>query len=223
MIVHAIFRCGRRLCAWAMAVFVTRAGYLDGVRRTPFRDPGYFIALGIGAIAGALLFGSTNMGLAGFWQIGHSIAGAIAGGIIAVEIYKMVHRHQRLDRVPVRGAARAWASPSAAWAASSPGCPTSPTARRPPALGRGFRRRHSRAIRCSFTNRRRWSLFLVVYSGRHRARLGAFSATGLLSFRGLVCAAAFRLGIPQALSDRDRAAQCLSLRLHRLVRLQRFS
>jgi len=88
MIVHAIFDAAAWLCAWAMAVLVTRAGYLDGVRRTPMRDPGYFIALGLGAIAGALLFGSTNMTLAGFWQIGHSIAGAVAGGIVAVEIFK---------------------------------------------------------------------------------------------------------------------------------------
>jgi phosphatidylglycerol---prolipoprotein diacylglyceryl transferase len=71
-----------------MSVFVTRAGYLDGVRRTPVRDPGYFVALGLGAIAGALLFGSSNMTLAGMWQIGHSIAGAIAGGVVAVEIFK---------------------------------------------------------------------------------------------------------------------------------------
>jgi prolipoprotein diacylglyceryltransferase len=29
------------------------------------------------------------MGLAGFWTLGHSIAGAIAGGIVTVEIYKL--------------------------------------------------------------------------------------------------------------------------------------
>jgi len=57
--------------------------------RTPLRDPGYFIALGIGAIAGALLFGSVNLSLAGLMRIGHSIAGAIAGGIVGVELYKL--------------------------------------------------------------------------------------------------------------------------------------
>jgi prolipoprotein diacylglyceryltransferase len=56
--------------------------------RTPLRDPGYFIALALGAIVGALLFGSLNMHLAGLWQIGHSIAGAVAGGIVGVELFK---------------------------------------------------------------------------------------------------------------------------------------
>ena len=88
MVIHTIFDALAWLSAWAMSVFVARSGYLDGVRRTPIRDPGYFIALGLGAIAGALFFGSSNMTLAGLWQIGHSIAGAIAGGVVAVEIFK---------------------------------------------------------------------------------------------------------------------------------------
>jgi prolipoprotein diacylglyceryltransferase len=88
LIVHTVFDALAWLSAFATSVFIARSGYLDGVRRTPMRDPGYFISLGLGAIAGALLFGSSNMTLAGMWQIGHSIAGAIAGGVIAVEIFK---------------------------------------------------------------------------------------------------------------------------------------
>lgn len=88
MIIHTIFDALAWLSAWAMSVFIARSGYLDSLRRTPTRDPGYFIALGLGAIAGALLFGSWNMTLADMWQIGHSIAGAIAGGVVAVEIFK---------------------------------------------------------------------------------------------------------------------------------------
>ena len=88
MIIHTVFDFAAWLCAWAMSVFIARRGYLDGVRRSPVRDPGYFIALGLGALAGAYLFGSSNMTLAGMWQIGHSIAGAIAGGVVAVEIFK---------------------------------------------------------------------------------------------------------------------------------------
>jgi phosphatidylglycerol---prolipoprotein diacylglyceryl transferase len=91
MVIHTIFDALAWLSAWAMSVFVARAGYLDSVRRTPTRDPGYFIALGLGAIAGALLFGSWNMTLADMWQIGHSIAGAIAGGVVAVEIFKWLN------------------------------------------------------------------------------------------------------------------------------------
>ena len=88
MIVHFIFDMTAWLSAWLMARFVTARGWLPSAR-TPFRDPGYFIALGIGAIAGALTFGSLNMTLAGMLQIGHSIAGAVAGGIVAVELYKL--------------------------------------------------------------------------------------------------------------------------------------
>jgi len=88
MIIHTIFDIAAWLSAWAMARFVARRGYLKAAARTPARDQGYFIALGLGAIAGALLFVSSNMRLAGFWQIGHSVAGAVAGGIVAVEIFK---------------------------------------------------------------------------------------------------------------------------------------
>jgi phosphatidylglycerol:prolipoprotein diacylglycerol transferase len=88
MIIHTVFDFAAWFCAWAMSVFIARRGYLDSVRRSPVRDPGYFIALGLGALAGAYLFGSSNTMLAGMWQIGHSIAGAIAGGVVAVEIFK---------------------------------------------------------------------------------------------------------------------------------------
>jgi len=87
MWIHLLFDMAAWLSAWLIGRAVSRK-YFAGGTRTPLRDPGYFIALGIGAIAGALLFGSLNMTLAGFWQLGHSIAGAVAGGIIGVEIYK---------------------------------------------------------------------------------------------------------------------------------------
>jgi prolipoprotein diacylglyceryltransferase len=47
--------------------------------------PGYAIALAIGAVVGAWLFGSLNTGLA---HPSHSIAGGLAGGILAVEAWK---------------------------------------------------------------------------------------------------------------------------------------
>ncbi|MGZ5989387.1 MAG: prolipoprotein diacylglyceryl transferase [Rhizomicrobium sp.] len=87
MLVHTIFDVAAWVSAWLMGSFVARR-YFAGAR-TPLRDPGYFIALGVGAIVGALLFGSVNMSLAGFWQIGHSIAGAVAGGIVGVELFKL--------------------------------------------------------------------------------------------------------------------------------------
>jgi prolipoprotein diacylglyceryltransferase len=88
MFIHSVFDVLAWLSAFLIARFVSRKGWL-ATQRTPMRDPGYFIALSLGAISGALVFGSTNMVLAHFWQIGHSIAGAIAGGVIAVELYKL--------------------------------------------------------------------------------------------------------------------------------------
>ena len=90
MIIHTLFDLLAWLSAALMGWFVSRRGWLAAKPRTPFSDPGYFIALGLGAIAGALLFGTLNLGLAGRFVPGHSIAGAIAGGVVAVEAYKLV-------------------------------------------------------------------------------------------------------------------------------------
>ena len=90
MLIHTVFD----LLAWTTAGLVGRwIGSLkwlaaSGPRRTPFTEPYYFIMLGLGAMAGAILFGSINLGLAGFSVPGHSMAGALLGGIVAVEIYK---------------------------------------------------------------------------------------------------------------------------------------
>lgn len=90
MVIHTLFD----LLAWITAFLVGRwvagRGWLapSQQRRTPFTEPFYFIALGFGAMAGAIVFGSTNLRLAGLLPLGHSIAGALLGGIIAVEIYK---------------------------------------------------------------------------------------------------------------------------------------
>jgi phosphatidylglycerol:prolipoprotein diacylglycerol transferase len=88
MLIHTVFDLLAWTVAFLMARFVSSKGWLHQ-SRTPTRDPGYFIALSLGAIAGALTFGSFNLVLSHLWQIGHSIAGAIAGGIVAVEIYKL--------------------------------------------------------------------------------------------------------------------------------------
>lgn len=88
MRVHLVFDLLAWLSAWLASVAVTRLGLLPARSRSPFTDPGYFIALGLGAIFGAILFGSVNLRAAGFLQLGHSIAGAIAGGVVGVEIFK---------------------------------------------------------------------------------------------------------------------------------------
>ena len=72
-----------------MGWWVRRRGWLSpAAQPTVSRNPGYFIALSSGAIAGALALGSLNLGLAGRVAVGHSIAGAIFGGIVAVELFK---------------------------------------------------------------------------------------------------------------------------------------
>jgi phosphatidylglycerol:prolipoprotein diacylglycerol transferase len=89
MLIHTCFDVLAWISGALMGLFVSRMGWLKTRARTPMRDPGYFIALGLGAIGGALLFGSLNLGLAGRWVLGHSIAGAIAGGVVAVEAFKL--------------------------------------------------------------------------------------------------------------------------------------
>ncbi len=86
--IHLIFDLTAWASAWLTSFAIARLGLLPAGSRSPFTDPGYFIALGLGAIAGAVLFGSLNMRAAGFLQLGHSIAGAIVGGIVGVEIFK---------------------------------------------------------------------------------------------------------------------------------------
>jgi prolipoprotein diacylglyceryltransferase len=90
MVVHTVFD----LLAWTMAAllgaWIAKQGWLASAapKRTIKSDPNYFTALALGAIAGAILFGSLNLNLAGTITLGHSIAGALAGGILAVEAYK---------------------------------------------------------------------------------------------------------------------------------------
>jgi prolipoprotein diacylglyceryltransferase len=90
VLIHTIFDVLAWLSAGALGWWIARRGWLAGFSTQPrFKDdPWYFIALALGALAGAVAFGTFNMNLAGFWTLGHSIAGAIAGGVIAVEIYK---------------------------------------------------------------------------------------------------------------------------------------
>ncbi len=91
MFVHTVFDVIAWLAGGLAAWWVSRRKWLsDRVETRSVRThPGYFIALALGAMGGALLFGSLNMGLAGRWELGHSIAGAIAGGAAAVELFKL--------------------------------------------------------------------------------------------------------------------------------------
>jgi phosphatidylglycerol:prolipoprotein diacylglycerol transferase len=57
--------------------------------------PGYFLALAFGAVSGAWLLGSTNSLRSALVTPSHSIAGALAGGIVAVELWKWRHGVRR--------------------------------------------------------------------------------------------------------------------------------
>lgn len=91
MFIHSVFD----ILAWVSAGFlswwISKSGLLNdfAARRSLRDDPLYYVCLALGALVGAYFFGSFNLGLAHIWTIGHSIAGAIAGGVVAVEMYKL--------------------------------------------------------------------------------------------------------------------------------------
>jgi hypothetical protein len=82
--------------AWGSAalagrwVWVRQRAHVDRLERVT--GPGYFVALAIGAVAGAWLFGSLNSLNSATPSLSHSIAGALAGAIFAVEIWKWRHK-----------------------------------------------------------------------------------------------------------------------------------
>jgi hypothetical protein len=53
----------------------------------------YIAALVFGAGLDAYLFGTLNLFLSGSPRLARSVEGAIAGGIVAIELYKMAKRH----------------------------------------------------------------------------------------------------------------------------------
>ncbi|MEO7634759.1 MAG: prolipoprotein diacylglyceryl transferase family protein [Sphingomicrobium sp.] len=83
------------LAAWGAAALGTRWQYRrwpDQARRlSALVTPSYFVALGIGALVGAWTLGSANSLRSIFAAPSHSIAGALAGGIVAVELWKHAH------------------------------------------------------------------------------------------------------------------------------------
>ena len=72
----------RSLYRWRLKARVSEAAAKIG--------PGYFISLGIGAVAGGWLAGSLVSFVGPAPTLSHSIAGVLAGAIVAVELYKLV-------------------------------------------------------------------------------------------------------------------------------------
>jgi prolipoprotein diacylglyceryltransferase len=68
---------------WQHRRFPELSRRLEGRTRTS-----YFIALAVGAVIGAWAFGTANTAAGGHFAPSHSVAGALAGGIAAVELWK---------------------------------------------------------------------------------------------------------------------------------------
>lgn len=87
------------LAAWIAAALAARFQHRlwpdDAQRLARITEPSYFIALALGAVAGAWLLGSANSLRAIVAAPSHSIAGALAGGIAAVELWKWRHGVRR--------------------------------------------------------------------------------------------------------------------------------
>jgi phosphatidylglycerol---prolipoprotein diacylglyceryl transferase len=86
--VHILFD----LLAWASAAgagwWVKRRDP-DGIARLErVAEPSYFVALAVGAIIGAWFLGSLNSLRWSSPTLSHSVGGALAGGIVAVELWK---------------------------------------------------------------------------------------------------------------------------------------
>jgi len=86
-VVHGTFDALAWLAAGAAALWVMRAGHVAFPVPEPLRIA-YLAALAVGAAFGAYLFGSTNLWLSGQTGLARSIEGAVAGGIVAIELYK---------------------------------------------------------------------------------------------------------------------------------------
>ena len=83
------------LLAWVAAALAARWQYGrwpgEAAALSRIVSPSYFVALALGAVAGAWLLGSANSLRSLVAAPSHSIAGALAGGIVAVELWKRLH------------------------------------------------------------------------------------------------------------------------------------
>lgn len=82
------------IAAWAVALgagwIVTRWRLAEARKKFPRRS-GYVVALGVGAVFGAYLAGTLPSLVTGAGSLSHSVVGALAGAILAVELYKVAN------------------------------------------------------------------------------------------------------------------------------------
>ena len=87
VVIHASFDVLAWIAAGAAALWLSRTGRVSFPVPQPLRFT-YLAALVFGAGVGAVAFGTANLGLSGLSGIARSIEGAVAGAILAIEIYK---------------------------------------------------------------------------------------------------------------------------------------
>jgi hypothetical protein len=81
VVVHSVFDLLAWLAAALIAWWIRRTGWLvQSMQPTLTGNPGYFIALSLGGLGGALAFGSLNLDLAGLSFIGHSRSSSFPPG-----------------------------------------------------------------------------------------------------------------------------------------------
>jgi phosphatidylglycerol---prolipoprotein diacylglyceryl transferase len=90
MTVHLLFDFLAATAALAMTLFVYRWRLAGAAQKIEAAGPFYALALLAGAAAGGFAAGTLNLWLLGEAGIGRSILGALAGAILAVELFKAV-------------------------------------------------------------------------------------------------------------------------------------
>lgn len=88
MILHTLFDLLAALAAAGLTAACYRWRLGDAASRIESIGAGYALALVVGAVAGGYGAGTLNLWLSGVPGFGRSIAGALAGAIIAIELFK---------------------------------------------------------------------------------------------------------------------------------------
>ena len=90
MLIHTVFDLLAACAALGMTLFVYNWRLRDAGQKIDSAGPLYGVALLVGAAAGGFGAGTLNLWLSGDAGIGRSIVGALAGAIVAVELFKRV-------------------------------------------------------------------------------------------------------------------------------------
>jgi phosphatidylglycerol---prolipoprotein diacylglyceryl transferase len=88
VLIHTAFDLAAALCSMAMTVAMYQWRLKDAAQRIERAGVPYVVSLILGAAIGGFGFGSLNLYLSGEPGIARSIVGALAGAIIAVELFK---------------------------------------------------------------------------------------------------------------------------------------